>query len=315
MKHRSVLVSGGAGFIGSHLVHRLVREGARVRVLDNLSTGSVANLSGLESRLDLQEGDIRNAVACRNACRGVEAVFHLAAFISVPGSVKDPVTADAVNIGGTLNMLLAARDAGARRFVFSSSAAVYGDAEVVPTPETAPPTPLSPYGVEKLYGEHMCRLFTSLYGMEAVALRYFNVFGPRQNPRSEYAAVVPRFITLLLEGARPVIFGDGAQTRDFLHVEDVARANLLAATRPDVAGLALNVAGGEATSVNAIYDAIARAAGVDLPPERGPERPGDIKHSRADTTHARERLGFVPERTVARGLAETVAWYRAAASM
>lgn len=315
MKHRSVLVSGGAGFIGSHLVHRLVREGARVRVLDNLSTGSVANLSGLESRLDLQEGDIRNAVACRNACRGVEAVFHLAAFISVPGSVQDPVTADAVNIGGTLNMLLAARDAGARRFVFSSSAAVYGDAEVVPTPETALPTPLSPYGLEKLYGEHMCRLFTSLYGMEAVALRYFNVFGPRQNPRSEYAAVVPRFITLLLDGARPVIFGDGAQTRDFLHVEDVARANLLAATRPDVAGLALNVAGGEATSVNAIYDAIARAAGVDAPPERGPERPGDIKHSRADTTRARERLGFVPERTVARGLAETVAWYRAAASM
>src|SRR5512138_3332065 len=233
MKGTFALVTGGAGFIGSHIVRALVAEGARVRVLDNLSSGLQANLSGIERKVELQEGDIRNAVACRNACRGVDAVFHLAAFISVPGSVRDPVTADAVNIGGTLNVLLAARDAGVKRVVFSSSAAVYGDPEPaedgrVTVTEKTPAAPLSPYGVEKLYGEHMCRLFAHLYGMQTASLRYFNVYGPRQNPRSEYAAVVPKFVTMLLAGEQPTIFGDGEQTRDLVFVEDVARANLLA---------------------------------------------------------------------------------------
>jgi nucleoside-diphosphate-sugar epimerase len=304
------LVTGGAGFIGSHVVQALLDDGVSVRVLDNLSTGRRENLAGVERNVDLVEGDIRNAVACRTACRGASMVFHLAAFISVPGSIQDPITADAVNIGGTLNMLLAAQSAGVRRFVLSSSAAVYGDTDVLPTPEGTLPRPLSPYGVEKLYGEHMLRLFHALHRLETVSLRYFNVYGPRQNPRSEYAAVIPKFISALLAGERPTIFGDGSQTRDFLYVGDVAQANVLAATVAGVGGETFNVAGGKAVSVRALFEIIRDAVGAGVEPCAAPERAGDIRFSCADTSKARERLGFAPAMDLAEGLAETVRYYR-----
>lgn len=312
MKGRSVLVTGGAGFIGSHLTRALVAEGARVRVLDNFSAGRTSNLAGLERKVDLHEGDIRNAVACRNACRGVEIVFHLAAFISVPDSIRDPVTADAINIGGTLNLLLAARDSGARRFVFSSSAAVYGDAGERPTGEDAPLLPLSPYGVGKLYGEQMSRLFYQLHSLETVSLRYFNVYGPGQDPGSEYAAVIPRFIVLLLRGQSPTIFGDGEQTRDFLCVDDVVQANLLAARAENVGGQAFNIAGGRAVSLKSLFSALCAAVGSEQRPTFGPARSGDIRHSCADITRARTRLGFEPRVDLKTGLAQTVAFYRSA---
>ncbi len=285
-----------------------------MRVLDNFSSGRRENLAGLGARVDVVEGDIRNAVACRKACGGANFVFHLAAFISVPGSLKDPVTADAINITGTLNLLLAARDSGARRFVFSSSSAVYGDTEVLPTPEDVLPRPLSPYGAEKLYGEHLCRIFTLNYGLQAVALRYFNVYGPGQNPESEYAAVIPKFITRLLEGKTPTIFGDGTQTRDFLYVGDVVQANLLAAQVEGAAGGVYNVAGGRAISLSELAQELARVTGTGTLPEHGPERQGDIKHSSADIRRAIKALGFRPQYELARGLEQTVAYYREAAA-
>lgn len=304
----TALVTGGAGFIGSHVARALRASGVSVRVIDNLSTGSRANLAGLD--VALIEADIRDAEACRRACQDVDAVFHLAAYISVPGSIADPVTADAINLGGTLNLLLAARDCGVRRLVFSSSAAVYGDTPLVPTPEDALPKPLSPYGVEKLYGEHMARIFWELHGLETVCLRYFNVYGPRQNPRSEYAAVIPRFIERMLAGEAPTIFGDGGQTRDFLFVEDVARANLLAASAEGVAGEVINVAGGAAVSVNELAEALLTATGATVPVLHGPERAGDIRHSCARTDKARTLLRFEPAVSLADGLARTVAYYR-----
>jgi nucleoside-diphosphate-sugar epimerase len=310
VKGELALVTGGAGFIGSHLVRALAAQGARVRILDNFSSGSRTNLSGVERSVEVLEGDIRNAIACRNACRGVQYVFHLAAYISVPGSIQDPVTADAVNIGGTLNLLMAARDCRVRRFVFSSSAAVYGETGTMPVPETALPRPLSPYGVEKLYGEHMARLYYTLHGLETVCLRYFNVYGPGQNPASEYAAVIPRFLSMMLQGQTPTIFGDGEQTRDFLFVEDVAGANLRAAQAQGVAGEVFNVASGVSTSLNTLYDTLRRATGLRREALHGPERPGDIRHSCADTTRTRETLGFAPQFDLAAGLERTIAYYR-----
>jgi nucleoside-diphosphate-sugar epimerase len=310
LQGKSVLVTGGAGFIGSHLTRALVSKGACVRVLDNFSTGSRANLAGVEHKIDILEGDIRNAIACRHACRNVEIVFHLAAYISVPGSVKDPIHADSINIGGTLHLLLAAKDAGVHRFIFSSSAAVYGDAKIIPTHEKVLPLPLSPYGVEKLYGEQTCRLFHRHFGLQTVSLRYFNVYGPGQNPTSEYAAVIPKFITALLSGKIPTIFGDGLQTRDFLYVEDVVRANLLAAQADGVGGEVFNIATGQAVSVRELYNALLRATGQTRPPQFGPERPGDIRHSCADVTKARKQLGFTPMHDLAAGLEETVRYYQ-----
>ena len=226
------LVTGGAGFIGSHLVRNLVRGGIAVRVLDNYSSGKPENLKNLGRQVELVEGDIRNAIACRNACRGVDTVFHLAALVSVPKSVADPVQSDAINSGGTLNMLLAARDNGVHRLVFSSSAAIYGNTNTIPTPETVLPCPTSPYGVQKLTSEHYARNFTHLYGLETVSLRYFNVYGPGQDPTSPYAAAIPKFLMRLLQGDAPIVFGDGEQTRDFCYVADVVAANRCAAAAP-----------------------------------------------------------------------------------
>jgi UDP-glucose 4-epimerase len=308
---RTALVTGGAGFIGSHVVEALVQRGWRVRVLDNLSSGAEANLASIGGTCELIVGDIRDEECVRHACTGVDTVFHLAAFISVPGSVDDPKTADGVNIVGTLNVLLAARDAGVRRLVFSSSAAVYGEPETLPTPETYLPSPGSPYGLEKLYGEHMCRLFTTLYGLETVALRYFNVFGPRQNPASEYAAVIPKFADTLLRGQTPTIFGDGCQTRDFLFVGDVARANLLAATEPRAAGRVMNIASGRSVSILELFHVLQNLCGLDVVPRMETPRPGDVRQSLADVRLAEDLLGFRASVSLEDGLQRTVAWMRA----
>lgn len=306
----SVLVTGGAGFIGSRVVKHLVEAGASVRVLDNLSTGRAENLRPFGRCVDLIEGDIRNAAACRSACAGVQYVFHLAAYVSVTGSIIDPVSSDAVNIGGTLNVLNAAREMGVRRLVFSSSAAVYGNTEVVPTPECTVPEPMSPYGVEKLYGEHMCRIYSALHGLQTVSLRYFNVYGPGQDPDSEYAAVIPKFLQRLQRSCPPVIFGDGLQTRDFLHVDDVARANLLAAVSQAGSGSVFNIALGGSTSLVQLAQMLSEIVGSAHEVEFAPARPGDIRHSRADVSAARDVLGFSGQVSLETGLRETAVWFR-----
>jgi nucleoside-diphosphate-sugar epimerase len=304
------LVTGGAGFIGSHLVESLVRGGAGVRVFDNLSTGSRENLASIAGDCRLIEGDVRDADAIAGACRGVEVVFHLAAYISVPGSVADPRLADGVNIGGTLNTLIAARDAGVRRVVFSSSAAVYGEPEIVPTPESCPPRPGSPYGIEKLYGEHTARVFSELFGLETVSLRYFNVYGARQRPDSEYAAVIPKFAQALAAGRSATIFGDGGQTRDFLSAADVARANILAADATRVVGLSINVASGKAVSVLDLYEQMGALCGSEVAPTFAPARHGDVRLSCADVRLANEALGFAAGVSLADGLVTSMSWMR-----
>ncbi|MEP6754001.1 MAG: SDR family oxidoreductase [Chthonomonadales bacterium] len=309
MKGAKVLVTGGAGFIGSTLVKSLVKQGAEVRVLDNLSSGFTTNLNGLSNRVDFVEGDIRNAIACRNACRGVDFVFHMAAVVSVPSSVADPVTADAVNIGGTLNLLTAARDARARKFIFSSSSAIYGATDRLPVRERDLPMPTSPYGVEKLYGEHMCRLFTELHGLPTIALRYFNVYGPGQRPDSDYAAVIPKFISAMTSGNRPIIHGDGLQSRDFLFVTDVVDANLLAACAESGSGETINIARGSETTLIDLFEQIRAITGKDIAPQFGDVRAGDIRRSYANISQAKKLLKFRPKQTLESGLKRTVAYF------
>lgn len=309
---KSALVTGGAGFIGSHLVRALVARNVAVRVLDNLTTGDLANLDGLGSKIEFMEGDARNALACRNACRGRDVVFHLAALVSVPRSLADPIQSEAINSGGTLNLLLAARDSGVRRFVFSSSAAVYGNTASIPTSEDVLPCPVSPYGVQKLAGEHYCRVFAAHFGLETVCLRYFNVYGPRQNPRSAYAAAIPLFLTALLSGESPTVFGDGEQTRDFCAVEDIVDANLRAAAtaHPDANGGVFNIAGGTRVSINALLATMRDITGTALPTRHAPAREGDIRHSGADIGRARIVLEYSPRITLAKGLRQTAAYYK-----
>jgi nucleoside-diphosphate-sugar epimerase len=309
---REALVTGGAGFIGSHLVERLLREGWRVRVLDNFSTGSGANLESAQRDLEVIEGDIRDAARVRQACAGVDTVFHLAALVSVVGSVADPLASHSVNVNGTLSLLVAARDAGVRRLVFSSSTAVYGDAQHVPTGEETPIAPQSPYGSDKAACELYCRNFHDLYGLETVALRYFNVFGPRQNACSGYAAAIPAFVQATLEGRRPVIFGDGLQTRDFVYVENVVQANVLAANAPAAGGGAFNVASGVSVSLLDLLGVLSRVAGRQLDPVFHEARTGEVRHSRADITRAASVLGYEPAFSLADGLALTVEAYRRA---
>ncbi|CCW35974.1 nucleoside-diphosphate-sugar epimerase [Chthonomonas calidirosea] len=313
-KIESALVTGGAGFIGAHLAKTLASQGTKVRVLDNFSSGTLENLRGFERRIDIVEGDVRNALACRNACRGVQVVFHLAALVSVPISIQDPIQADSVNIGGTLNMLIAARDQGVQRFVFSSSAAVYGDTAIIPTHEDVLPKPLSPYGVQKLAGEHYAQNFTNIFGLQTVALRYFNVYGPHQNPNSPYAAVIPKFISAVLEGKSPTIFGDGEQTRDFCYVGDVVRANLLAATAPSekASGGVFNIAGGRQHTLNTLWQMLQSVMGTQLCPTYAAPRTGDIRHSGADISRAESLLGYRPATSLEEGLRLTVEAYRKA---
>jgi len=305
----TMLVTGGAGFIGSHLVERILGLGHEARVLDDFSTGHRENLAPFADDIDLHVGDVRDIEAVRRAVDGVDIVFHEAALASVPRSVDDPITSNEVNVGGTLNVLVAARDAGVRRLVYASSSSIYGDSPELPKREDMAPSPESPYAVGKLAGEHYCSVFSSLYGLECVALRYFNVFGPRQDPGSQYAAVIPIFATALLSGRRCLIHGDGEQSRDFTYVANVVDANLLAAEADGVAGEVMNVACGDTVTVSTLHDRLRGLTGSDLEPEHGPERAGDVKHSYADISRARELLAFEPGVCFDEGLERTVKWF------
>lgn len=305
------LVTGGAGFIGSNIVEELLPRGETVRVLDNFSTGKRENLAAFRERIELVAGDLRDLPTVRRAVEGVDYILHQAALPSVPRSVDDPLENDAVNVAGTLNLLVAARDAGVRRVVFASSCAVYGDEPTLPKREDMLPQPKSPYAVSKLAGEYYCRAFSEVYGLETVALRYFNVFGPRQDPTSDYAAVIPRFITRLLRGEAPVIYGDGLQSRDFVYVANVVQANLLAATTPGVAGRAFNIASGERYTLLDLIRILNDVLGTAVAPIHEDPRPGDVRYSQADIGAAQKALGYDPAVDFAEGLRRTVEWYRA----
>ena len=289
---RKVLVTGGGGFIGSNLVRGLLERGDDVRILDNFATGNRANLAGLEEDVEVVEGELRSYERVHNAVRGVELVFHQGALPSVPRSVQDPLTTSAVTIEGTLNVLLAARDESIRRVVFASSSSVYGNSGSLPRTETQQPDPISPYAVAKLSAESYCVSFHRVYGLETVALRYFNVFGPRQDPNSQYAAVVPRFLTAIDEGRPVPIHGDGTQSRDFTYVENVVEANLLAADAPEAGGTVLNVATGRQASVNDLADAIGTVLGKPVEKQYLPTRTGDVRDSWADVSEAARVLGY-----------------------
>jgi len=306
------LVTGGAGFVGSNLVRALLERGYDVVVLDSFATGRRENLEEVLADIDLHEGDLRSAEAVHAATAGAEVVFHQGALPSVPRSIEDPVTTNAVNVDGTMNVLLAARDVGVRRVVFASSSSIYGDAPGLPRHEEQRVSPIAPYGVAKLAAESYCRSFSLVYGLETVALRYFNVFGPRQDPASQYAAAVPRFITRLLRGEPPIIEGDGEQSRDFTFVADVVRANLLAALVDGGAGETFNVAGGRPRTINELAGTLARIIGADVEPVHVEARKGDIRESAADIGKAREILGFEPKDSFESGLEATVAFFRSA---
>jgi UDP-glucose 4-epimerase len=309
-----LLVTGGGGFIGSHLVERLVRDGHRVRVIDNFTTGHRRNLMPVIDEVELVEGDLQSYERAHAAVRGCEVVLHQAAMPSVPRSVQDPLTSNASNVIGTLNVLLAARDSGVRRVVFASSSSVYGATPGLPKNEGLPTLPISPYAVAKLAGEGYCRSFSEVYGLETVALRYFNVFGPRQDPQSQYSAVIPNFITAALRGEAPVIFGDGEQSRDFTYVENVVEANLLAMSAgSEVAGRAYNVACGERISLNDLVANIGRVLGRTIEPRYEAGRPGDVRHSMADSSKAEQEFGYRVVVPFQEGLTRTVQHYTAAA--
>jgi len=302
---RTALVTGGAGFIGSNLVRALLERGDDVRVLDNFSTGNRANLEGLD--VEIVEGELRSYERVHNAVRDTEVVYHLGALGSVPRSVQDPLTSNAVNVEGTLNVLLAARDVGVRRVVFSSSTSVYGSSRQLPTSETTPPDPLSPYGVAKLAAERYCISFSRVYeSFESVVLRYFNVFGERQSPSSQYAAVVPLFITAIATGLPVQIHGDGEQSRDFTYVGNVVDATILAAEAPEASGEAFNIAAGSPASINTIADTIASILGEPVTREYLPSRAGDIRDSWADLSKAERILGYHPSIGLEEGLRRTV---------
>jgi nucleoside-diphosphate-sugar epimerase len=312
MKRERVLVTGGAGFIGSHLVERLLKEGYAVRVLDNFSTGKRSNLSSMLSDIELVEADLRDEDAVERTVKGTDFILHQAALGSVPRSIDDPLTTHECNSTGTLKLLIAARSAGVRRVVYASSSSVYGNTPTLPKVETMATSPLSPYALSKLTGEIYCRLFTSLYGLETVSLRYFNVFGPRQDEKSQYAAVIPRFSAALLNGTRPVVFGDGEQTRDFTYVENVVEANLLAMTGlADAAGEAFNVACGERYSLRQLALELSRALNLPLELEYTDPRPGDVRDSYADISKATKLLGYHPNIGFREGIAETARWFEA----
>ena len=308
----TVLVTGGAGFIGSHLVDRLAREGHRVRVLDNFATGRRENLAAMPDGVEFVEGDVRSYEQVHRCVSGCELVFHEAAVPSVPRSVRDPLTSHAANVTGTLNVLLSARDEGVRRVVFASSSSTYGANRELPAREQTPALPISPYAVGKLAAEGYCRAFSEVYGLETVALRYFNIFGPRQDPLSEYAAVIPRFITAMLEGRSPVVYGDGEQSRDFTYVDNAVAANLLAADAAAVAGQTFNIACGGTISLNALLEELGEITGSGIAAVHEDPRPGDVRNSLADISRAREALGYEPEVDLREGLSRTVDSLRAA---
>lgn len=304
------LVTGGAGFIGSNIVEELVRRGERVRVLDNFSTGKRENIAPFLRDIQLIEGDLRHLDTVRQAVAGVDYILHQGALPSVQKSIDNPLDTDGSNVRGTLNLLVAARDAGVKRVVYASSSAVYGDTPTLPKTEDMKPAPLSPYAVAKLAGEHYGQVFYQVYGLETVALRYFNVFGPRQDPTSQYAAVIPKFVTAMLRGEQPVVYGDGEQSRDFSYVTNAVQANLLAATVPGVAGQVFNIACGQRYSLLELVATINRILGTDITPLHTAPRVGDIKHSLADIAKARKRLGYQVEVEFEEGLRRVIEWFR-----
>ena len=305
-----ILVTGGAGFIGSHIVEALVKKGHEVRVLDNFFSGKRENLGDVQRDVEILRGDCADLRAARKATRGVEAVFHEGAIASVARSVKDPLLSHTANATATMTMLLAARDAGVRRFVYAGSSSVYGDTPTLPKVETMVPKPLSPYAGAKLAGEHYLRIFARLYGLETLTIRYFNVFGPRQDPGSPYSGVISRFTTDLLAGRTPFIHGDGLQSRDFTYVANVVDANLRALRAKGLAGQSVNVATGTRVTLRELLASIAALLGRPAKATYGPPRPGDVRHSLADIRLARKVLGYRPIVDFETGLRRTVDWYR-----
>ncbi|MCK4547782.1 MAG: SDR family oxidoreductase [Candidatus Eisenbacteria sp.] len=307
------LITGGAGFIGAHLAEALVKRGQSVRILDDFSTGREENLSDIRKDVEVIRGDIRDKETTAAALRDMEWVFHLAAAASVPRSVKDPLGVNETNVGGTLNILMQAREAGVARLVYAASSSAYGESPISPKHEGLPTDPRSPYAASKLAGEDYCRAFFHVYGLETVCLRYFNVFGPRQDPDSPYAAVIPLFIRALLEGGSPQVFGDGEQTRDFTYVANVVDANLRAAEAPapDACGLVINAACGDEFSLNQLLQQLGHLIGVTPNSTYLSPRPGDVRHSRADITRARQHLGYEPSVSFEEGLKLTVDWHLA----
>jgi len=307
---RTFLVTGGAGFIGSHITEALVGRGDRVRVLDNLSTGNLANLAPFRDRIELIEGDIVDAAMVDRAVEGVDCVFHEAALASVQWSIDRPLDSHAACCTGTVNVLDAARRQGVRRVVFAASAAAYGDQPLSCKRETDLVDPLSPYAAAKLASEHYCHAFSAAFKLDTVALRYFNVFGPRQDPASPYSAVIPLFITAMLSGRQPAVFGDGRQSRDFVFVANVVQANLLAADAPGVAGRTFNVAEGRATDLLQLIEQLNRLLGTSIHPRHEPARVGDVRESLADITQARKYLGYEPAVHFDEGLRRSIDYYR-----
>lgn len=311
MSKQIYIVTGGAGFIGSHLVERLIRDGHSVRVVDNLATGSMNNLAHLPSgSYEFFETSIADLAALREIFKGADIVFHEAALPSVPRSIDDPLSAHEANIAGTLNVLIAAKERQIKRVVYAASSAAYGDAEGDPKTEAILPRPLSPYAVGKLAGEYYCQAFAQVYGLETVALRYFNVFGPRQDETSQYAAVIPKFAAVMLSGKAPTIYGDGTQSRDFTYVEDVVHGNLLAAAAPNAAGKTMNLATGVSVNLLDLVSIMNRVLGTTFTPVFEPARTGDVKHSRAAIDRAVELLNFHPAVDFETGLARTLEWFK-----
>lgn len=305
------LVTGGAGFIGSNIVRGLLKKGYQVTVLDDFSSGKPENLTEIRSQIRFVEGSILNTSLLEQIVPQVQKIIHQAAIPSVPVSLKYPCESHQVNTTGTLNLLEAARKYHIQRFVYASSSSIYGDSPVLPKHESMTPNPLSPYAVNKLCGEHYCKIYANLYQLETVSLRYFNVFGIRQNPHSEYAAVIPKFIDCFLKNSPPTIYGDGNQSRDFTYVDNVVEANILASTVPSLAGNIFNVAsGGQAITLNQLVQKLQRIFNTSLEPRYQPERLGDVKHSLADTTAIQNQLGFQPKVSFDEGLQKTVNWLK-----
>ena len=304
------LVTGGGGFIGSHLATKLVELGHDVRVLDNFCTGHHHNLAHLEGKVELIEGDIRDADVCTRACAGIECVFHEAALGSVPKSVAMPQASHDTNLHGTFHMLQAAVKSHVRRFVYAASSSAYGDIDVSPKHEGLVPEPLSPYAVQKLAGEHYCRAHFECFGLSTISLRYFNVFGARQDPNGQYAAAIPAFAVALLRGESPVVYGDGEQSRDFTHIDNVVEGNMLAMQLPEARGECVNLACGGQVTVNQVIRAINETIGADIPTKHVAPRTGDVRHSCADIGRAKKLLGFAPKVSFEEGLARAIEYYR-----